>query len=321
MSNQGFEDYSSYYNPNQFGQNDGYQTSLNNPYEQQQQAYQPQQAQMQQQQQAPQMQQQPPTSQSFGQAPNPMNFIPNQQIGEMGLQMGQQFLNQHTDQLKAKAQQYIPTTRLRYLFAVDNAYVASKLKTIMLPFFKTEWHTKFQNDANNPVCPRDDENAHDMYIPAMGFITYILLAGYSIGVHGDFSPEKLGEYASGATGWLVLEVLVTLMVIFLLQIQSDLGYLDIIAFAGYKFVPIILALVCGVLSNSHAVFIGALLYGCAALCVFLVRSLKVRVQSNAAAAHGQYAAGDTRKQYLTLGIAVMQPLLCYVFTRHLAPSE
>jgi hypothetical protein len=197
----------------------------------------------------------------------------------------------------------------------------------MLPFFKTEWHTKFQNDANNPVCPRyrtnlihspfvlfsrDDENAHDMYIPAMGFITYILLAGYSIGLHGDFSPEKLGEYASGATGWLILEVLVTLMVIFLLQvvqivffprlpnfqIQSDLGYLDIIAFAGYKFVPIILALVCGVLSNSHAVFIGALLYGCAALCVFLVRSLKVRVQSNAAAAHGQYAAGDTRKYVL-----------------------
>ena len=65
---------------------------------------------------------------------------------------------------------------------------------------------------------RDDENAHDMYIPAMGFITYILLAGYSIGLHGDFSPEKLGEYASGATGWLILEVLVTLMVIFLLQV-------------------------------------------------------------------------------------------------------
>ncbi len=57
-----------------------------------------------------------------------------------------------------------------------------------------------------------------MYIPAMGFITYILLAGYSIGLHGDFSPEQLGEYASGATGWLVLEVLVTLMVIFLLQV-------------------------------------------------------------------------------------------------------
>lgn len=59
-----------------------------------------------------------------------------------------------------------------------------------------------------------------MYIPAMGFITYILLAGYSIGVHGDFNPEQLGEYASGATGWLVLEVLVTLMVIFLLQVVN-----------------------------------------------------------------------------------------------------
>ncbi|CAG5091460.1 Oidioi.mRNA.OKI2018_I69.PAR.g13058.t1.cds [Oikopleura dioica] len=320
MSHQGFEDYSNYYNPGQFDQNSGYQTNLNNPYEnQQQQGYSQNQYQQQPQQQQQQVQQTPTTQASF--APNPMNFIPNQQIGEMGLQMGQQFLNQHTDQLKAKAQQYIPTTRLRYLFAVDNAYVASKLKSILLPFFKSEWHTKFQNDANNPVCPRDDENAHDMYIPTMGFITYILLAGYSIGLHGEFNPEQLGEYASGATGWIVLEVLVTLMVIFLLQIQSDLGYLDIIAFAGYKFVPIILALTCGLVSNSHAVFLGALIYGSIALCTFLVRSLKVRVQSNSAAAHGQYAAGDTRKQYLTLGIAVVQPLLCYVLTRHLSPSD
>ena len=33
---------------------------------------------------------------------------------------------------------------------------------------------------------RDDVNAHDMYIPTMAFITYILLAGLSLGTEGQF---------------------------------------------------------------------------------------------------------------------------------------
>ena len=65
----------------------------------------------------------------------------------------------------------------------------------------------------------DDVNAHDMYIPTMGFITYILLAGWSLGSAGDFDPAKLGDIASAATGWLVLEVLITLLSLFLLQVR------------------------------------------------------------------------------------------------------
>merc|ERR1712227_261423 len=244
----------------------------------------------------------------------------NQQFQQMGMQMGQQFIGQQADLIKSKAEQYIPTTKLRYLFAVDNSYVFNKLKIILLPWFQNEWHLKYQTDQNNPIAPRDDVNAHDMYIPTMGFITYILLAGWSLGSAGEFDPARLGDIASAATGWLVLEVFLTLMALFLLQTNAELGYLDIIAFAGYKFVPIIAALTAGIVSQNHALFLGVGVYGCAALCVFLVRSLKIRVQSNASAAHGQYQQGDTRRQYLTLGIAMVQPLLCYVLTRNLSPK-
>jgi len=244
----------------------------------------------------------------------------NDQFQQMGMAMGQQVLGQNVDLLKSKAQEYIPTTRLRYLFAVDNGYVFNKLKIILLPWFQNEWHLKYQTDQNNPIAPRDDVNAHDMYIPTMGFITYILLAGWSLGSAGEFDPARLGDIASAATGWLVLEVFLTLMALFLLQTNTELGYLDIIAFAGYKFVPIIAALTAGIVSQNHALFLGVGVYGCAALCVFLVRSLKIRVQSNASAAHGQYQQGDTRRQYLTLGIAMVQPLLCYVLTRNLSPK-
>ena len=66
---------------------------------------------------------------------------------------------------------------------------------------------------------RDDVNAHDMYIPTMAFITYILLSGLSLGSQGRFDPEKLGEITSMATGWIVLEVLLTLFALFVIQVS------------------------------------------------------------------------------------------------------
>ena len=70
----------------------------------------------------------------------------------------------------------------------------------------------------------DDINAHDMYIPTMGFITYILLAGWAMGTTGEFDPARLGDIASAATGWVVLEVVATLFALFLLQVSFYCTY-------------------------------------------------------------------------------------------------
>ena len=75
---------------------------------------------------------------------------------------------------------------------------------------------------------RDDVNAHDMYIPTMAFITYILLSGLSLGSQGRFDPEKLGEITSMATGWIVLEVLVTLFALFIIQVRFMVPRLTIL---------------------------------------------------------------------------------------------
>ena len=61
-----------------------------------------------------------------------------------------------------------------------------------------------------------------MYIPTMAFITYILLSGLSLGSQGRFDPEKLGEITSMATGWIVLEVLLTLFALFVIQVSFQL---------------------------------------------------------------------------------------------------
>ena len=57
-----------------------------------------------------------------------------------------------------------------------------------------------------------------MYIPTMAFITYILLAGLSLGTEGQFKPEVLGEIMSAAIGWVVLEVLLTIFALFVIQV-------------------------------------------------------------------------------------------------------
>jgi len=321
MSHGGFESYDQSYDPNQgynpnqeYAQQDYQQFTPQPEYQQ----FQPQQPapQQQQQQQSPVQPQQP----MMGGAEFQQQFQQMNAMAPMAMNMGQQFIGAQTEMLKQKADQYIPTTKLRYLFAVDTSYVFQKLKIITLPWIHSDWMLKYQTDANNPVAPRDDVNAHDMYIPTMAFITYILLAGLSLGTEGQFKPEALGEIMSAAIGWLVLEVLLTLFALFIIQAKTDLNYLDILSFSGYKFVPMIFAIGGGIFFHSHTVFLIIGLYGMAALCYFLINSLKIRVQSNASAAHGEYQPGDTRRHYITLGISLVQPLLCYIITRNVAPN-
>lgn len=41
-------------------------------------------------------------------------------------------------------------------------------------------------DQDNPVQPRYDLNAPDLYIPTMAYITFVVLAGLVMGEHGRF---------------------------------------------------------------------------------------------------------------------------------------
>ncbi|VDQ10772.1 unnamed protein product [Trichobilharzia regenti] len=130
--------------------------------------------------------------------------------------------------------EYVNVNRLKYYFSVNNSYVAKKIGLVLFPFAHTKWASNY--DPAGPVPPGDDINAPDLYIPLMASITYILLSGVIFGFQSRFSPEYLGILASEAFGWLLLEVLLTLFGIYILNIQSNISYLDIVAYCGYKFV-------------------------------------------------------------------------------------
>ncbi|XP_077049151.1 protein YIF1B isoform X2 [Agelaius phoeniceus] len=104
---------------------------------------------------------------------------------------------------------WVPVSRLKYYFAVDTVYVGRKLRLLVFPFGHQDWQVRYQQDT--PVAPRFDVNAPDLYIPAMAFLTYILLAGLALGTQNRFSPDSLGLVASSALAWLLLEVLSVLL--------------------------------------------------------------------------------------------------------------
>ena len=58
---------------------------------------------------------------------------------------------------------------------------------------------------DEPVQPRFELNAADLYIPSMAFVTYLLVVGYMLGLQERFSPEALSTTASSA---LLLEIMV-----------------------------------------------------------------------------------------------------------------
>ncbi|XP_051632431.1 protein YIF1B, partial [Manacus candei] len=178
-----------------------------------------------------------------------------------------------------------------------------------------DWQVRYQQDA--PVAPRFDVNAPDLYIPAMAFLTYILLAGLALGTQNRFSPDSLGLVASSALAWLVLEVLSVLLSLYLVTVSTDLTPIDLLAFAGYKYVGMIVGLVAGLLLGRPGYY-AVLSWCCLSIFVFMIRTLRLKLLSEAAA-EGVLVRGakNQLRMYLTMAIAAAQPLFMYWLTYHL----
>lgn len=113
--------------------------------------------------------------------PNQIGFNMFQQpmVQDMAFQYGQKLADQGKELVNKELEKYVSVTKLKYYFAVDNKYVMNKLRLLFFPFAQKDWSLKF--DQETAVQPRYDLNAPDLYIPTMGYITYIVLAGFILG--------------------------------------------------------------------------------------------------------------------------------------------
>lgn len=131
----------------------------------------------------------------------------------------------------------------------------------------------------------------------MAFVTYILLLGYVKGTHNSFSPEMLIQAIWSCVLVEVCEA--GAMKLGLNIIQSNLPFLDLLAYSSYKYVGLC-AITLSTLFGSTIYFVVA---GYAAMSVsfFVMKSMAAAVPASS----GAPASGPPRHIVL-FGFAAMQ---------------
>lgn len=249
----------------------------------------------------------PPSGMTF-----PGQQLLNDPMANMAVQYGQALADQGTQIVHRNIEKYVSSSKLKYYFAVDTAYVGKKLGLLLFPFAHSDWSMRYNKDE--PVAPRYDVNAPDLYIPVMAFVTYILLAGVVLGTQSRFSPEHLGLTASTAIVWMIIELVALLLTMYVLNVSTDLKYLDLLSYCGYKYVGMIMMLLGGLAFLSTGYYL-ALLWMTLSIAFFLVRSLRLAIMPHSDPS--SYERGNKRRLYVLLMVAVVQPLLMWWLTRHL----
>ncbi|XP_014602214.1 PREDICTED: protein YIF1B [Polistes canadensis] len=209
-------------------------------------------------------------------------------------------------------EKYVPVRALKYYFAVDTNYVFGKLAILFFPFTHKDWTVKYEQDV--PMQPRYEKNAPDMYIPMMSFLTYVVLAGLVLGAQERFSPEQLSILASSVLAWGIMELIVHTVSLYVMNIETSLTTLDLLAYCGYKYVGINAALLSSLPFKKFGYY-AALLYFSATLAFFLMRSLKLRVIPQGQISYT--ATGNRRRLYFIFFVAIIQPLLMWWLSYHL----
>ncbi|TRY64314.1 hypothetical protein TCAL_04620 [Tigriopus californicus] len=296
-----------YYNPNEYGQSVGGAPGNTAAYRSSPLPNQPQpQPQYYPHGQAPQQGQQPAGLAFPSMMGDPM-------VTNMAMQYGQEFMGKQSEEIKKNLDKYVSIGQLKYYFAVDTTYVAKKLGILLFPFTHSDWSIKYNQEE--PVQPKFDINASDLYIPSMAYITYVLLVGYILGLRNAFSPDLLATTSSSALVWLILEIGMIYLSLTLMNISTNMSKWDILSFSTYKYVAMIFIVLLGLVFQSTAAYYAALFYSSGALAFFLVRALKLRIEPEV---HGMQTHGK-RKLYMILFYAGLQPFFIWWMTSYLVP--
>ncbi|CAH1986876.1 unnamed protein product [Acanthoscelides obtectus] len=235
-------------------------------------------------------------------------------VQDMALQYGQQLAGVGTSKIKNEVEKFVSISELKYYFAVDTKYVLNKLWLLFFPFTNKDWSIKYKPDA--PIKPRYEVNAPDLYIPTMAYITYVLVAGYVLGMQDRFTPEQLGILASSALAWICIELVVYYCTLYILQVQTMLRAYDMLAYSGYKFVGIIFSILISLVGGLTAYYC-VLIYANLALAFFLTRNLRVKVLAGPMDGPSNYydgaghSVGHRRKVYFLLCMTAIQPVLSW----------
>ncbi|XP_017037734.1 protein YIF1B-A isoform X3 [Drosophila kikkawai] len=250
-------------------------------------------------------------------------------VQDMAMQYGQRLADQGKQLVENQFEKWVPVAKLKYYFAVDNAYVGRKLRLLFFPYIHKDWSLRY--DQEHPVQPRYDVNAPDLYLPTMGYITYVIVAGLLLGMQQRFSPEQLGIQASSAMAYSIFELVIYSIALYVMNVKTSLKTLDLLAFTGYKYVCIVFCLMVSTLFFKSGYYI-ALAYTSFSFGFFLLRTLRTKlIQDNSPAAPSgainydpygnpqqlDYSGGKKRKLYFLFMVVAGQALFAFLLSKHL----
>jgi hypothetical protein len=214
-------------------------------------------------------------------------------MAQVGLQLGREFVQTNVARYAPGAS--VLWQSLRYHFDVSNAYVMAKLRRLLFPFgtrTPAAWKRKEPSaavaagalgadavgrqslpNAQGAVflAPALDDNAPDLYLPTMAFITYVLVCGLLKGTQMKFHPEVLVTTSSAALLAQILEVAALKAAFFALAAEG-VSMLDLVSYTGYKYVGLTINTVAGLFLGTTAYYI-SLAYTGSAMAFVLINTL------------------------------------------------
>lgn len=208
---------------------------------------------------------------------------------------------------------------LRHYFNVTHGYVLRKVLWQIVPLTSTkkkssEGELGSEKDWTVRVYEglEVDVEEPDLYIPTMGFVTYVILCGLVRGIQEQFTPDTISSTMTFAIVLLVLETTVAKSVLFMSG-AVNAPTVDLAALLGYKFfylsLQLLLGLTLGFGRRPTGFFYHLLTLGLHVSCgVALWQALRKlpRMQP----AHGQECMADVHK-HMMKGLPVMQALVCW----------
>ncbi|EAY93006.1 hypothetical protein OsI_14805 [Oryza sativa Indica Group] len=213
---------------------------------------------------------------------------------------GEKFLGSSSEFMQSNINRYFSNPQ--YYFHVNDQYVRNKLKVILFPFLHRGHWTRISEPVGGRLSykpPIYDINAPDLYIPFMAFGSFIILAGFTLGFMGKFTPEAINlQFSRGLIGW-ALQIVILKGLLYSMG-GGEVPLLDLVAYGGYLFAGLSLAVVSRLLwAYSYFVMMPWM-----SLCmgVFLVRTMK-RVLFTEMRSSERHS---TRQHYFLLFLAIAQ---------------
>ncbi|GBG73047.1 hypothetical protein CBR_g12765 [Chara braunii] len=216
---------------------------------------------------------------------------------------GEKILGSGRSYVQSNISRYFTGHDVQYYFQVNDQYVRNKLKLLLFPFFhRGHWTRITEHVANGRLVykpPRYDINAPDLYVPLMGFGTYVVLCGIAAGLDHRFTPEVLGtQFTRGLIAWGVQWVL---MRGFLYALGSgEAPMLDLVAYTGYAFVGVSVSILSFVLMS----WLYWIVWAWTSLCMgmFVVKTMKRILFAESR----HYDRDSSRHHYILLLMAALQ---------------